>query len=83
MVRRGRPTPLHGTQLYDGTNQLLGGYVGDSNYQLSYSPLFSLGEHTSDFTLAATTQNIALPPGGSGIGFVQLQGWGRSTEASV
>jgi trimeric autotransporter adhesin len=62
------------SNLHDGTNQLLGVYAGDSNYQLSYSPLVSLGEHTSDFTLAATTQNITLRPGGSGIGFLKLQG---------
>jgi trimeric autotransporter adhesin len=65
---------FRGSQLYGGTNQFLVLYLGDSNYQLSYSPLVSYAEHTSDFTLAATTQNITLHSGGSGIGFLQLQG---------
>jgi hypothetical protein len=65
---------FRGSQVYGGTNQLLVLYLGDSNYQLSYSPLISYTDHTSDFTLAATTQNITLRSGGSGVGFLQLQG---------
>jgi hypothetical protein len=49
-------------------------YGGDSNYQDSFAPLVSYTEQAKDFTLAATTQNVTVHSGDSGVAFLQLQG---------
>jgi hypothetical protein len=65
---------FRGSSLYGGTNQFWVLYGGDSNYQDSFAPLVSYTEQAKDFTLAATTQNVTVHSGDSGVAFLQLQG---------
>jgi len=65
---------FRGGSLFGGTNQLAVLYLGDSNYQTSSSPLVNYTENGNDFTLATTTQTLALRSGQSGVGLLQLQG---------
>ena len=64
--------------LLPDVNHLIVIYTGDNNYLPSYAPVVDFTVNTSDFTLAATTQNISVHAGDSsssqGIGYVQMQG---------
>jgi hypothetical protein len=65
---------FRGSSLYGGVNELWVLYIGDTNYQDAFSPLTTYTENGNDFTLIATTQNVNIRSGESGVAFLQLQG---------